>query len=699
MGVATTLIHDQQGNETLVDSAYGFTQYFETRRRVYSGAVTGTPLSTTTRCYNGTTGDCTAVSYVSTPIMSIDTQTSLNGGGSSRTVQIFNASHQPTELFEYDYGATNPTKHTLINYADLRNNILDRPLNVTIKDGGGNTISQTRYEYDGYSLAPTNASLPGHDTVSGDRGNLTAVHRSISTNGPMIDTYYHYDDAGQVVSSTDGRGKTTDFAYDPSTDSCLNSTTPPTPSSGISQSFTQVCDPNTSLVTSSTDPNGTITTYGYDSMLRRSSIVATNGSGTGSSTTIAFSGGTLPETITTTVKATPNPDQVSTKTLDPYGRISSIVGPDGATVLTTYDSLGRVGTITNPYFSTSDPTYGVTGYAYDALNRMTRQCQPDNGNGTIVPCVAGNSYKEWTYSGNAVSERDERGNSWQRTIDAFGNVTAVIEPGNLQTNYSYNGLGDLTDVTQHGITGEVTRTRSFKYDFLSHLLWSHNPESGVICYGHGNGTESGCQADGYDGNGNVLYKTDARGALTTYLYDDLNRLLSKTYSGGSAAATRSSCYQYDSATNGVGRLGAEWTQTGSCPSSPPNNPETRHTIVRYDAMGRIKEEQQCHRDKCSSGTPTTSTMHYDLAGNLTYYSNGIGSIELTQNYNDAAGRLQSITSSLYGPQYPSYPATLLSVGAYSPIGSIHNMNLGPVINVTRTYDNRLRTTGQTVTHP
>jgi YD repeat-containing protein len=221
----------------------------------------------------------------------------------------------------------------------------------------------------------------------------------------------------------------------------------------------------------------------------------------------------------------------------------------------------------------------------------------------------------------------------------------------------------------------------------------------VICYGHGNGTESGCQSDGYDGNGNVLYKTDARGALTTYLYDDLNRLLSKTYSGGSAAATRSSCYQYDSATNGIGRLGAEWTQTGSCPSSPPNNPETRHTIVRYDAMSRIKEEQQCHRDKCSSGTPTTSTMHYDLAGNLTYYSNGIGSIELTQSYNDAAGRLQSITSSLYGPQYPSYPATLFSVGAYGPNGSIHNMNLGPVINVTRTYDNRLRTTGQTVTHP
>ncbi len=695
MGVATTLIHDPQGNETMVDSAYGGSQYFETRRRVYSGAATGTPLSTTTKCYNGATGDCTAVSAVDIPILSVDTRTSLNGGASSRTVQTYNASGQPTDLVEYDNGASNPTRHTIIHYATLGNNIFDRPSSVTVQDGGGHQISHTTYEYDQYSLTSTSPSLPGHEVVSGDRGNMTTTHRWVNTTDTTIDTHYHYDDAGQIVSSTDGRGNTTNFGYDPATDNCMISTTLPTPSSGVPQSFTQSCDTNTTLVTSSTDPNGTITAYGYDSMLRPGSTTVTSGGGTVASTTIAYSGGALPQTITTTVKATPGSDQITTTTLDPYGRISSTVDPIGATVLTTYDSLGRVGSVTNPYFSTSDPTYGVTGYAYDVLNRMTMQCQPGNGNGTIVPCIAGNSYKKWTYSGNTVSERDERGNLWQRTIDAFGNITSVLEPGSFPTSYSYSALGNLTNVTQHGVSGEAARTRSFVYDSLSRLTNACNPESlpsGQTC-------DDSHWSTGYvyDENSNLKTKNDPRGTTTTYNYDALNRLVSKTYSGGSAAATRSSCYQYDTAANGIGRLGADWTQAGTCPSSPPNTPETRHTIVIYDAMGRINEEQQCHRDKCSSGTPTTSTMHYDLAGNLTYYSGGVGSVALEQTY--AAGRLQSINSSVYGPQYPSYPATLLSVGAYSPTGSIQNMNLGPVLNITRTYDSSLHLTGQTATHP
>ena len=56
-------------------------------------------------------------------------------------------------------------------------------------------------------------------------------------------------------------------------------------------------------------------------------------------------------------------------------------------------------------------------------------------------------------------------------------------------------------------------------------------------------------------------KTDARGLVTTYTYDVLNRMLSKTYSSDENKSV-SSCFQYDvpSVTNGVGRLGAEWTQ-------------------------------------------------------------------------------------------------------------------------------------------
>ena len=36
---------------------------------------------------------------------------------------------------------------------------------------------------------------------------------------------------------------------------------------------------------------------------------------------------------------------------------------------TTYDGLGRAKTVSNPYRSTSDPSYGLTTYAYDVLGR------------------------------------------------------------------------------------------------------------------------------------------------------------------------------------------------------------------------------------------------------------------------------------------------------------------------------------------
>jgi YD repeat-containing protein len=91
-------------------------------------------------------------------------------------------------------------------------------------------------------------------------------------------------------------------------------------------------------------------------------------------------------------------------------------------------------------------------------------------------------------------------------------------------------------------------------------------------------------------------------------------------------------------------------------------------------------------------------MHYDKAGNLTYYKNEIDSIELNNSY-DPAGRLYTIDSSLSGTQHPSYPANLLTNLSFTPAGSIRGMNLGANLNVNRTYDNRLRITSQTVTHP
>jgi hypothetical protein len=99
---------------------------------------------------------------------------------------------------------------------------------------------------------------------------------------------------------------------------------------------------------------------------------------------------------------------------------------------------------------------------------------------------------------------------------------------------------------------------------------------------------------------------------------------------------------------------------------------------------------------------------YDLAGHTTAYSNGVtnvpsvGAIAFGLQY-DGAGQLQNLNSS-WNPSITSSgsPLSLFTAdptNGYTPAGAIQNMVLGNNIFVNKTYDNRLRTTAETATHP
>jgi YD repeat-containing protein len=273
----------------------------------------------------------------------------------------------------------------------------------------------------------------------------------------------------------------------------------------------------------------------------------------------------------------------------------------------------------------------------------------------------------------------------------------------LETDYGYDVMGNLWNVVQLGDGTSHARNRSFTYDSLSRLICASNPENSQnSCPTSATSAmPSGVLSYGYDPNSNLFTKTDARGVTTNYAYDTLNRLLSKTYTND-PSKTLSSCYQYDQSTipdargNLIGRPTNSWTQSGACSGSPQANGYTTHrSILGYDAMGRVLKEQQCHRDNCSTRAPYSTEASYDLAGQQNSYANAVQPIDLT-NYYDSAGRLQHLDSDWTDSLHP---ATLFSVGAYTPADAIQNMTLGTGINVTKTYDNRLRVTSETATHP
>jgi YD repeat-containing protein len=324
------------------------------------------------------------------------------------------------------------------------------------------------------------------------------------------------------------------------------------------------------------------------------------------------------------------------------------------------------------------------------------------------------SRQTWSYSGNTVAYTDENLNQWKRTSDAYGNLTHVLEPNgvaqasSMQTDYAYNALNDLISVAQWGGPSGSSggRGRWFTYDSLSRLLSATNPETGTINYT-------------YDLNGNVSTKTDARNVVTTYGYDALNRVLSKTYSGD-PSNTPFSCYQYDSpsVTNGIGRLSNSWTIYGSCATTAPSTGFlTMRSLGAYDPMGRLLSEQQYTLASQAGGKSYQPQYRYDLADHLIFSTDGITPATTTpnppctnaqtpswttltfSNCYDSAGRLSNLNSNLTTNYVTGlangFPAALFTATSYAAFGGLTGATYGSGLTLGRAYDNRLRLASET----
>jgi YD repeat-containing protein len=495
------------------------------------------------------------------------------------------------------------------------------------------------------------------------------------------------------------------------------------------------------------DENGQTTTYTYADPLNRLTEIQgppDPNNGNQQPTTSRSYNDTAPSpSVTVTVLQSPDPAISRVEVRDGMGHAvqSQLTSDPAGTVYvdTTYDGEGGVFQKSNPTRCSSSPgsmpsscsesTWGVTSYFYDALGRVVAQKEPDGSaltwcyNDTVSSMPSGvtatcNSHIGSSSVDTWVDSTDENGNDSQRTTNAFGNLIEVMEPDGstknppaMETDYTYDALSNLLSVKQWGGASGSSgaRTRSFSYDSLSQLVQGFNPESGWTCYGTTGGAVpngSNC-TEGYDGNGNLASKTVGQGApanaigvTTSYVYDSLNRLTSKSYSSNDASRTPISCYQYDlsSVTNGAGRLANEWTQSYS--SSPCNASLltnggylTLKSILAYDSMGRptSAQQQQCTPGKCAAPTPYAMTFGYDLAGNPKTLINSVGAnnapLTLTAGF-DGAAHMNGVTSS-----WTSYPTNIYTLNNYGPVGPL-NWSLGPTspsptLTISQGYTNRL----------
>jgi YD repeat-containing protein len=582
---------------------------------------------------------------------------------------------------------------------------------------------------------------------SASRGNATAITRWLNI-GTSPQTTFTYDETGQMLTSIapcsagcsdmSGSNFTTQYSY-------ADNYGGGTPSGNTNAYLTKITDPlqhtrnfsysyPSGKILSSTDNNGAVTGYSYNTqatqcgttdLLDRLTEIDYPDQGV---TSYCYNDAV--PSMTTNQKLNSSTWKTSTTTMDKLGHVigTELMDPAGPDYTgTVYDGMERVYEVYNPSRCNpltqmscgSETTWGATTYTYDSLGRRKSQTNPDNG--------SINSVESWIYNANTVTFQDESSNQWQRTTDGLGRLTKVLEPNgtvsaaSMETDYMYDVNDNLTNVNQlggpAGTTGGVVR--NFNYDSLSRLICASNPESATNPQAPGSTAAVPCPTSVsstytvgtlgymYDVNGNVQSREDARGVVTSYGYDALNRLLSKSYNA--LGNTPPVSYVYDTGVLGItsgnymGRLAQVETGTGS-------SVLYNYSTLGYDAVGRPLGYLECPGvSNCTSGASTTLGASYvfDLAGETTQTTsqgtlvaggNTVGVVNQRNFTYDQAGHVLTVTAdarAIGGTD--GGPVTLLSSPSYDAAGQLTAASLATdpltqqsMIGLGRTYDSRLR---------
>lgn len=566
--------------------------------------------------------------------------------------------------------------------------------------------SRTRYSYDGqlFGAAPTvgNVTQVGRldDRGDADAGNDTWVLTSTA-----------YGAYGNPSATTDPNGNVTRYYYEDETHALPTRVeVDPLNGTGVQTTLTTY-DKWTGLVTSTTDPNGQVSTIDYTNLLlgavdpfgrpgvtRAPAGTAAGGTTLYRKTASFYEDGARRVRVESDLDAEGDGLLKSRTTGDQLGRAVFAEQNEGGpsytiSTRTVYAEAGRVILQSAP----------ARGSAPESWTRTTRDnygrvVETATFGGAAQPSATlpANQIVNWTgsvntlYQANETTVTDQAGGKRRSLSDALGRLVRVDEPDKTSgalddaggnpvqpTSYAYDALGNLRVVEQGG------QLRFFKYDSLSRMLRAKNPEQGELApdvnfpaladaaFGNTEGRWS--MGYRYDAAGNLVQRKDARGVVTTYVYDGLNRNTSVAYAGETGPPTPAVTRSYDGAAGGKGRVWkSESAQTGLT------------TFEEYDAAGRPLRQSQRFWAGAAWGTAYNVSYSYDISGHLKTQTYPSGHA-VAYAY-DNAGRLSAFTGNLGGRAVRTYADAL----AYDASGRMSQERFGtdaPVYNK-RLYNSR-----------
>lgn len=351
------------------------------------------------------------------------------------------------------------------------------------------------------SVTNPNGHVTNYDYSFGQVG--TPVKTVASPEGVSINYAYTLDATNRITQTTvtDGRGFATTHTF--TADGYTSAINAPR---GARTTF-EFNDAG--LKTKETDPLGAITTFEYDAKgnLRKQTMTGTDLASVSTETV-------YDQTFSKPLSERDGTGNTTSYTLDGHGNVTSVRNANGSVKRVDYARNGDALRIT-------DERGLLTQLQYDNYGNVTS---------TDRETVAGQSnvtVSTFDARSRQLTATDTFEPSVTRTFDALDHIKTetVVDPAGFRdtstSSYQYNAVGQLTNVTLSGNGQSVAQ--AYTYDNLERLITVEVTGSGVV--------DMVSRRLTYDGNSNVITKTDRRGVTTTYVYDALNFETSRRLSG------------------------------------------------------------------------------------------------------------------------------------------------------------------------
>ena len=304
--------------------------------------------------------------------------------------------------------------------------------------------------------------------------------------------------------------------------------------------------------------------------------------------------------------------------------------------------------------SENDSDYMITSYEYDRWGRLVRTTDSTGYNsGTIT----------YDLNGNVLTTTDANGNVTTNTYDALNRVLTSETVSddtskNVSKSYTYDNMGRITNTTSNDLTTTYTYDelgrksteseynndgysvfRGYFYEGVSqyvsqeltgqyHLLlysdktYEYDDEMRIIkVLESGNETASYT----YDANGNKASETLANGVVSTYSYNNANRITKLVTKSGDTTISE---YEYSYYLDG----------SDSCKIRKENG-IIETTSYEYDSLKRLTQET------ISKGSTVVDTYSYeydDYGNRSKMTASGTADYTTVYDYNDADGNYTTL---------------------------------------------------------